>query len=223
MDSIDAGHTFPLQLHHYPRELVFLGGAPGAGKGTNSSYIAELKKFDAPPIVVSDLLNTTACKLSKDSGIMVDDEFVFNILLQELEKPIYRSGVVIDGFPRTAKQVEYLTHFYNDINSRKYISPRISFIMLHIDEATSISRQLERGKQTLAANEERHSLKLQSLEVRITDLHVETSKARYALFREQLTTVKELGNQFPLIVVDASATIDVVRSNLAHEVACLPV
>lgn len=224
MDSIYSVRAPSLQLHQhrYPRELVFLGGAPGAGKGTNAAYITGLKTFNAPPIVISDLLNTPACKFLKDRGMMVDDEFVFNTLLRELEKPIYRNGVVIDGFPRTAKQVEYLSHFYDQLDSSKQcVPPSISFIMLHIDETTSVNRQQGRGKQILAANKERCSLKLQPLEVRATDLHVDASKARYAVFEEQLSAIMELGNQFPIIVVDASATIDVVRSNLANEMAVL--
>lgn len=45
-----------------PKEIIFLGGAPGAGKGTNSKFIAEQRGFGAPTVVVSDLLNTPACK-----------------------------------------------------------------------------------------------------------------------------------------------------------------
>jgi len=101
----------------FPKEIVFLGGAPGAGKGTNSQFIAEQRGFDTPTIVVSDLLNTPACKLLKDEGAMVDDRFVFNVLVKELEKPIYRNGVVVDGFPRTSQQAEYLKNFYNQNNS----------------------------------------------------------------------------------------------------------
>jgi adenylate kinase len=42
----------------FPRELILLGGAPGAGKGTNSDFIRKVRGIDAPPIVVSKLLDT---------------------------------------------------------------------------------------------------------------------------------------------------------------------
>ena len=42
----------------FPRELILLGGAPGAGKGTNSDFIRKVRGIDAPPIVVSQLLDT---------------------------------------------------------------------------------------------------------------------------------------------------------------------
>ena len=42
----------------FPRELILLGGAPGAGKGTNSDFIRKVRSIDAPPIVISQLLDT---------------------------------------------------------------------------------------------------------------------------------------------------------------------
>ncbi|HEV3440711.1 MAG TPA: nucleoside monophosphate kinase, partial [Gemmata sp.] len=37
----------------FPREFIWLGGAPGAGKGTNTPFIARTRDIDAPSIVVS--------------------------------------------------------------------------------------------------------------------------------------------------------------------------
>jgi hypothetical protein len=42
----------------FPRELILLGGALGAGKGTNSDFIRKVRSIDAPPIVISQLLDT---------------------------------------------------------------------------------------------------------------------------------------------------------------------
>jgi len=214
-DFVQHAHNIFLQE---PKEIVFLGGAPGAGKGTNSALISKLRGFDAPTIVVSDLLNTPACKLLKDQGVMINDEFVFNELLKELEKPMYRNGVVVDGFPRTAKQAQFLSeHFQNDTFS----SPKVSFVMLHVDEDASITRQQERGQATMQMNKERASKNLPPLEVRATDVHLDASKARYAVFKEQLNAVMGLGLQFPLVVVDATPSLDVVRRSLASRLASL--
>jgi len=216
-------HILPQSFTPNVRELVFLGGAPGSGKGTNSAYISQLKGFDAPAIVVSDLLNTPTCKQLKENGAMVNDEFVFKALCKELEKPIYRNGVVVDGFPRTSKQAEFLTDFYNQAKSSMHSPPQISFVMLHIDETASIERQQARGREALAMNEGRISLSLSPpVEVRTTDLNVEASKARYVVFREQLNAVMELTHQFPLVVVDASPPLEVVQANLANQIATLP-
>jgi adenylate kinase len=40
-----------------PREIIWLGGAPGAGKGTNTPFILRERGIAASPIVTSDLLN----------------------------------------------------------------------------------------------------------------------------------------------------------------------
>ena len=42
----------------FPKELILLGGAPGAGKGTNTDFIRELRGITAEPIVVSQLLDS---------------------------------------------------------------------------------------------------------------------------------------------------------------------
>jgi len=206
----------------FPKEIVFLGGAPGAGKGTNSQFIAEQRGFDTPTIVVSDLLNTPACKLLKDEGAMVDDRFVFNVLVKELEKPIYRNGVVVDGFPRTSQQAEYLKNFYNQNNSILSCPPQMLFVMLHVDESASIDRQQMRGQKIMSLNKERAMLSMPPIEVRVTDTKLEASKARYAVFKEQLKAVMGLGKQFPLVVVDASAPVATVRNNIVAQMATLP-
>jgi len=212
-------HNVFLPRSQEPKEIVFLGGAPGAGKGTNSALVSKVRGFSAAPIVVSDLLNTPACKLLKDQGVMVNDEFVFNELLKELEKPIYKNGVVVDGFPRTAKQAQFISeHYHND----SPVSPQVSFLMLHVDEAASIKRQQERGKETVLLNKERTSKNMAPLEVRATDVHLDASKARYNVFKEQLNAVMGLARQFPLVVVDATPSLEEVRSNLISQVAALP-
>jgi len=224
MPNIEYLH--PVQMDTtpiFPREIVFLGGAPGSGKGTNSSYIAQLRQFSAPTIVVSDLLNNPACRLLKDHGIMVDDDFVFNALLKELEKPMYRKGVVVDGFPRTARQADFLHRFYDDLaHSTPFPHPRMMFVMFDVDKNASIERQLSRGMEVIALNKARASNALPPLEVRATDTQVEAAKARYEVFLEQLNAVTELSKQFPLVVVDASSSIECVRSNIAEKMASLP-
>jgi len=210
----------------YPREIVFLGGAPGSGKGTNSAHIANLRNISAPTIVVSDLLNTPACRLLKDHGMMVNDDFVFNVLLEELEKPQYKDGVVVDGFPRTATQAEYLTNFYKDCcDSLSFLAPpppRMLFVMLHVDEASSIERQQARGSTIAAINQSRAALGIPLLEVRQTDTDMKASQARYNVFQEQLSAVVSLGKRFPLVMVDASADVEIVRNNLSSKMASLP-
>jgi len=221
-------HLVTLQSHQavpLPREIVFLGGAPGAGKGANSQYIANLRHFDAPTIVISSLLNTPTCKKLKDRGSMVDDDFVYRVLMQELQKPIYRQGVVVDGFPRTEKQFEQLIRLEKELSDSRS-STHMCFVMLHVDEEISIQRQQARGSEAVrlmsSAAGGGSALQL-THEVRVTDLNVAASKARYSLFLEHLHAVRKLSeHSIPLVVVDASFSLDEVRANIASRMAALP-
>ena len=97
----------------FPRECIWLGGAPGAGKGTNTPFIAETRGITAPPIVVSSLLTSPQAVAIKNAGKMVGDREVIGLLFEELLSPQYHDGVIIDGFPRTKVQVECLKMFYH--------------------------------------------------------------------------------------------------------------
>jgi hypothetical protein len=57
----------------FPREIFWLNGAPGAGKGTQTQFIMEYCGLTAKPIVVSDLLNSTEARRLKDAGMMQRD------------------------------------------------------------------------------------------------------------------------------------------------------
>src|SRR3954447_14453156 len=83
----------------FPREFIWLGGAPGAGKGTNTPFIAEARGITAPPIVISDLLTSPHAVAIKNAGKMVGDREVIGLLFDELLVPRYHEGVIIDGFP----------------------------------------------------------------------------------------------------------------------------
>eukprot|EP01110_Echinostelium_bisporum_P012917 TRINITY_DN801_c0_g1_i1.p1 TRINITY_DN801_c0_g1~~TRINITY_DN801_c0_g1_i1.p1 ORF type:complete len:320 (+),score=54.82 TRINITY_DN801_c0_g1_i1:122-1081(+) len=205
-----------------PCEMVFLGGAPGAGKGTNSLHIAAVRGHTAEPIVVSSLLDTPECKRLKDQGQMVDDAFVFDLLMKEVQKPAYRNGVVIDGFPRTAQQAEFLTKMHEDMAEKSETPPQFMFVMLHVDENASIDRQLSRGEFIKQQNSKRVEDGLAPLELRVTDSSYASAKARYTVFEQQLQAVLDLGKKFTSVIIDASSTIDNVRHAITNQMSALP-
>ena len=131
----------------FPKEIILLGGAPGAGKGTNTDFINEARGLTCPPIVMSALLDSPEARKLKDAGNMVGDREVVGLLLRELLKPDYRDGVIIDGFPRTKVQVECLkmlvdrmqalrTEFYHTPLSIHFRQPTIHIMVLFVDENT---------------------------------------------------------------------------------------
>src|SRR6185295_16785242 len=76
----------------FPKEIILLGGAPGAGKGTQTRFISETRGFTCPPIVISDLLTTPEMEKIKAQGGMVGDREVLSVLLRHLLDETYRDG-----------------------------------------------------------------------------------------------------------------------------------
>ncbi len=85
----------------FPKEIFWLNGAPGAGKGTNTNFIMKYRDLTAPPIVVSSLLKSEEAEKMKDAGMLVGDSEVIEIMFRKLLDPVFKSGAVVDGFPRT--------------------------------------------------------------------------------------------------------------------------
>src|SRR5260221_11737138 len=75
----------------FPRELILLGGAPGAGKGTTSDFIRKVRTIDAPPLVISQLLDTPEALAVKARGAMVGDREVVGILPPNRLKPDHKN------------------------------------------------------------------------------------------------------------------------------------
>ena len=71
----------------FPKEIILLGGAPGAGKGTQTQFISEARGLTCPPIVISELLTTPEMAQIKAGGGMVGDKEVVTLLLRKLLDP----------------------------------------------------------------------------------------------------------------------------------------
>jgi len=94
--------------------IIFLG-APGAGKGTQAENAGA--KLNIPNIstgvILREAINAgtaTGLKAKEymDKGGLVPDDIVIGILKERLAKPDCENGFILDGFPRTVPQAEYL-------------------------------------------------------------------------------------------------------------------
>ena len=94
---------------------IILLGPPGAGKGTQASYIC--KNFDIPQISTGDMLRTAVEKGSPlgieaknvmDSGALVSDEIIIGLVKERINAPDCINGFIFDGFPRTIVQADAL-------------------------------------------------------------------------------------------------------------------
>ena len=90
----------------FPKDILWLAGAPGAGKGTLTPHIMELRSLTQQPIEVSSLLTRPELQAKKERGELVSDEDVLASLLEALiaRNKIDPFGVIVDGFPRTPVQ-----------------------------------------------------------------------------------------------------------------------
>ncbi|MBK8856399.1 MAG: nucleoside monophosphate kinase [Opitutaceae bacterium] len=214
----------------FPKEIILLGGAPGAGKGTNTAFIAKTRGLTCPPIVISALLDSPEAKRLKDAGNMVGDREVVSLLLHELMKPEFRDGVILDGFPRTQVQVECLKllvdrmhqlrrEFYGTTLSIHFRQPTIHIMVLFVDEKESVARQLKRGRETIIHNEEVQRTGIgRPWEDRPTDHDEALARRRYRVFKEQtwdaLQSLKEI---FHYHFIDAQGPIEEVEQNILKE------
>ena len=94
---------------------LILMGAPGAGKGTQSSKISE--KYNIPAIAPGDILRGAikagtelglSAKSYIDAGKLVPDEVVIGIIKEYLSTEACKNGFILDGFPRSIPQAEAL-------------------------------------------------------------------------------------------------------------------
>ena len=216
----------------FPKEIMWLGGAPGAGKGTNTPFIKRARDITAAPIVMSELLDTPEMKAIKDAGHLVGDPEAVEVLLRELLKKDYESGVVVDGFPRTKVQVECVRLLYNKMNELRreffdtpigpqFRRPIFRITVLYVREQVSIDRQLSRGREIQEHNKRvEETGDGEKLALRPTDLDEHLARERYSVFkRETFDALNSLRNSFHYHFIDANRPIDEVEEKIEAEFA----
>lgn len=95
--------------------FLILLGAPGTGKGTQASVLAEREGW--LHVSTGDMLRDAvarktilgeAAKKFMDQGALVPDELVISMLVERIGQPDAQSGLILDGFPRNLAQAEAL-------------------------------------------------------------------------------------------------------------------
>jgi adenylate kinase len=214
----------------FPKEIILLGGAPGAGKGTQTRFISETRGLTCPPIVISDLLTTPEMEKIKAQGGMVGDREVLSVLLQKLLDETYRDGVILDGFPRTPVQVEFLKllvdkisalhdEFANTPLAIHFRRPTIHAMVLFVGESTSVARQLGRGREIADHNRKVAETGIGTpIELRATDLSEELVRRRYQVFKEQTwTALTSLRQLYHYHFISAEGSVAEVQANILKE------
>jgi len=209
--------------------VLILLGPPGAGKGTQARMLEE--KFGLVQLSTGDLLRAAVAagtdagnqaKAVMDAGGLVSDEIVLAILRDRMAEPDTAKGIILDGFPRTAKQAEALDALLGDQGMTLGAA-----ISLDVDDAAMVERVS--GRYTCANCGEGYHDSFKKPAVagvcdkcgatefkRRADDNAETVGARLAAYHDQtapLITYYE--GQGALKRVDAMGQIDHVATALA--------
>lgn len=92
---------------------LILLGAPGAGKGTQATFICQ--KYAIPQISTGDMLRAAVkagsplglqAKAVMESGGLVSDELIINLVIDRIAADDCQNGFLFDGFPRTIPQAD---------------------------------------------------------------------------------------------------------------------
>ncbi len=215
----------------FPRELIWLTGAPGAGKGTHIKTILQERDL-AHTVEVSSLLTGPAFEAIKASGRLVSDADVVLAVLQVLLEPSYAQGVVLDGFPRTAAQaaaivllaerleercVRFAAHPSAELRARTR-KPRFTLATLWCDEEQSVKRQMSRGAGLARAHSIAAAVGISDAstpQARSTDLDEARARTRYAAFNAEVAACLAITKgHVRAVFIDASGAAEEVSGRV---------
>ncbi|MFD2531069.1 adenylate kinase [Gracilimonas halophila] len=153
---------------------IILFGPPGAGKGTQAKKLQD--EYSIPHLSTGDIFRAAIknktplgvkVKSILDSGELVPDQTVVDLVADELSNDKYQDGYILDGFPRTVVQAEAFDAFLDKNNDSLD-----AFISLSVPEDELVKRILSRGEGR-------------------TDDTVEKVKTRLEVYRKETQPVME--------------------------------
>ncbi len=105
--------------------IILLFGPPGSGKGTQGRLIIEWLKHKIPSISTGDMLRAELAAGSPlglearsiiASGGLVPDDVVNRMVAARIARPDCAEGFILDGYPRTVEQAQYLDELLTERN-----------------------------------------------------------------------------------------------------------
>lgn len=186
---------------------IVIFGAPGSGKGTQSTKISE--KYCLEHISTGDMLRAeikakTEFGLKADSyiskGKLIPDEIMIGMLDDLMKKKNGVKGFIFDGFPRTLAQGKALDEMLG-----KYDEEISAVLSLDVEEEELISRILKRGEISGRSDDNR-----------------ETVESRLYVYREQTEPLKSFYNdQGKLVKIAGQGSIDEIFNSIVSVIDSL--
>ncbi|MBP7147381.1 MAG: adenylate kinase [Acidobacteria bacterium] len=186
---------------------LVLFGPPGAGKGTQATRIAAA--WGVPHVSTGAMLRDavsggtalgTRVKDVMDRGLLVSDDLIGEVVEQRLRQPDARRGFLLDGFPRTPRQVEILDRILSGLGATL---DRV--VLLEVPERVVLQRLAGRAAAGDGGT------------VRADD-NEDTIRERMRVYRAQTEPVADIYRRRGILAeIDGTGTIDEVFAAVASE------
>jgi len=208
---------------------MILLGAPGAGKGTQAKFLTEA--YEIPQISTGDMLRAAVkagtevglkAKEVMDSGGLVTDDIIIDIVKDRIQEDDCNSGFLFDGFPRTIPQAEALRDAGVDIDvvleidvPDDEIVKRLSGRRVHLDSGRVYHVEFNPPAQEGLDDETGEPL------IQRDDDTEETVRKRLSVYHEQTlplvsfyTEMEKNSGAVKFIKINGTASIEVIVADI---------
>jgi adenylate kinase len=183
-------------------------GPPGAGKGTQATFVAE--HFGIPAISTGDIFRANVAegtplgveaKRFMDAGEYVPDEITNKMVRNRIDEPDAEPGFLLDGYPRTLAQVEELDGMVEFTGHRLDAA-----VVLTVDDEEIVQRLLQRAE----------------VEGRADDTE-DVIRRRQEVYREQTEPLIEVYRERGILLeVDGIGEVDQVTKRIFEALDVVP-
>jgi adenylate kinase len=187
---------------------VIMMGPPGAGKGTQATFVAE--HFGIPAISTGDIFRANVAegtplgveaKRYMDAGEYVPDEITNKMVRNRIDEPDAEPGFLLDGYPRTLAQVEELDGMVEFTGHRLD-----AVVVLTVDAEEIVQRLLQRAE----------------VEGRADDTE-DVIRRRQEVYREQTEPLIEVYRERGILLeVDGIGEVDQVTKRIFEALDVVP-
>ncbi len=186
---------------------IIIFGPPGAGKGTQSKFIAN--KFKMFQLSTGEFLRKEISNNTKiggkiasiiNSGSLVSDDIVSELIERVISNSKYNNQIIFDGFPRSLNQAKILDRLLKKYNQK-------------INIVLKLSVSLETIKKRIKERKD--------LEKRADDSE-EIAIKRYETYEKSTEPVIEYYNKLNLLkLIDGERSIDQINKEISDIIALI--